>query len=116
MNQAALAYCYATALDELNQLWISYLLGQPDPAGRGAGAQLRGKILLPLQTCPTWSPAIFRRASDLTWDQIEETWDELERAWDDRTMQAGYSDHPGGRPSGLHLEAEPGRQRQRRRH
>lgn len=95
MNQAALAYCYASALDELSQMWMSYA---------SLGATLPDEVLVlnyeeksfSIYRMPHLVTGYYQENEDLTWDDIEETWDEIEWAWDDRTMQAGYPITLGG--------------------
>lgn len=89
MNQATLAYSYATGIDELRQAWLSF----PSP-----GQTLPDRILVlnyveksfSIYILPHMVTGYYEKREDLTWDQIEETLDEIEWSWDDRMMQAGY--------------------------
>ncbi|RJR43833.1 MAG: hypothetical protein C4567_05200 [Deltaproteobacteria bacterium] len=99
MNQEALQYCYATALDELRQMWMSYpSVGQPVP-DRILVLNYEEKSFATYQL-PHMVTGYYQESEDLTWDEIEETWDEMERSWDDRTLQGGYPVVLGGDSQG----------------
>lgn len=99
MNQGALAYCYATAIDERSQMWMSYPSSGQTLPDKALALNYDEKSFA-IFDLPHLVTGYYQENEDLTWDEIEETWDEIEWSWDDRQMQAGYPATLGGDHSG----------------
>jgi hypothetical protein len=100
-NPSNLNWSYSATLDELRQVWTSYV---------DIASEVVDSVLVMNYKEKSWSiydlsMVVFGfyeaiSSAELTWDEIEETWDEIEWAWDDRTRVAGYPITLGGDTSG----------------
>jgi len=94
-----IARAYATTIDDLRQLWISYV---------PAGGSICAEALVLNYLDRSWSTyglpfqcyGPFSNQSDPTWNDIELSWEEIEWAWNEKTLQAGYPTILGGGHNG----------------
>jgi len=94
-SPSEIARAYATTIDDLRQLWISYV---------PAGETLCAEALVLNYIDRSWSIYALpfqcygphANQNDPTWNDIELSWEEIEWAWNDKTLQAGYPIILGG--------------------
>lgn len=99
MNQGGLEFCYATALDEMSQMWLSYPSSGQDRPDRVLALNYAEKSFA-THKLPHLVTGYYQENYDLTWEEIDQPWDEIEWSWDDRRLQAGFPAVLGGDAQG----------------